>query len=79
MLCHYLRPVNLSSYYLGEVTSIFKKYFIYLFEKGSGREGERESEAGSPMSAEPSVGLNPTTPEITTPAETKSQSDALTH
>ena len=42
--------------------SLFKKYFVYLFDTeraqvGGGAEGE--GEAGSPLSREPHMGLNP--------------------
>ena len=48
-----------------------KKYFIYLAEREREREhkqreqqAEGDGEAGSPMSREPDVGLDPSTPRL---------------
>ena len=46
---------------------IFKKYFIYLFEKSEGgresmRGGEAEGEGNSPLGSEPDVGMSLETP-----------------
>ena len=52
---------------------IFKKDFMYLFEREraqekaqAGGEAEGEGEADSPLSREPDAELNPRTPMITT-------------
>ena len=55
--CSFLSPLGaLGSLMVEPSVCIFKKYFIYLFEKE--RECWGEKEAGSPLSREPHVGLD---------------------